>query len=82
MANSSVRQGKTRLSEGELAHALALFCLLRPIPPESTDPHLNPHLRKHLRLAALDLAQYEVQFQKLRATVPVATSDAESRVRS
>ena len=80
MANSSARQGKTRLSEGELAHALALFCLLRQIPPETADPHLNPHLRKHLRLAALDLAQYEVRFQKLRATIPAASSDAESRV--
>ena len=72
MANSAARQGHHRLSEGELAHALALFCLLRELPPESVDPHLNPHLRKYVRLAARDLAQYEVQFQKLRATVPAS----------
>ena len=71
MVNSAARQGRHHLSEGELAHALALFCLLRELPPESADPHLNPHLRKYLRLAARDLAQYQVQFQKLRATVPV-----------
>ena len=48
MANSAARQGHHRLSEGELAHALALFCLLRELPPESVDPHLNPHLRKYV----------------------------------
>jgi hypothetical protein len=76
MANSAARQGRHRLSEGELAHALAMFCLLRQLPPESADPHLNPHLRKYLRLAARDLAQYETQFQKLRATVAVACKDS------
>ena len=76
MANSAARQGRHLLSEGELAHALALFCLLRELPPESADPHLNPHLRKYVRLAARDLAQYEVQFQKLRATVPVASVES------
>jgi hypothetical protein len=30
--------------------------------------YLNPHLRKHLRLAARDLAQHELKFQKLRTT--------------
>jgi len=76
MANSAVRQGHHCLSEGELAHALAMFCLLRQLPPESADPHLNPHLRKYLRLATRDLAQYEVQFHKLRATVQVAPNAA------
>jgi hypothetical protein len=75
MANSAARQGHHRLSEGELAHALAIFCLLRQLPTESADPHLNPHLRKHLRLATRDLAQYEVQFQKLRATLPLISSE-------
>ena len=82
MANSAARQGHHRLSEGELAHALALFCLLRELPPESADPHLNPHLRKYVRLAARDLAQYEVQFQKLRATVPVAATESASPTRA
>ena len=72
MANAAARQGHFRLSEGELAHALALFCLLRQMPPESADPHLNPHLRKYVRLAARDLAQYELEFRKLRATVGVS----------
>lgn len=80
MANSAARQAKTRLSEGELAHALALFCLLRQLPPESADPYLNPHLRKHVRLAARDLAQYEVQFQKLRTTLPAASSEAGTKL--
>ena len=32
LANASVKQSSFRLSEGELAHALALFCLLRDVP--------------------------------------------------
>ena len=76
MANSAARQVQYHLSEGEFAHALALFCLLRQLPPEATDPHLNPHLRKYVRLAARDLAQYEVQFHKLRATVTAESADA------
>jgi hypothetical protein len=76
MANSAARQVQYRLSEGEFAHALALFCLLRQLPPESADPHLNPHLRKYVRLAARDLAQYEVQFHKLRATVTAESAES------
>jgi len=68
LANSSVRQTRFQLSEGELAHALALFCQLRDLPEEEIEPHLNPHVRKHVRLAARDLAQHELRFQKLRAT--------------
>ena len=66
LANSAVRQASFQLSEGELAHALALFCLLRGLPEEAADKHLNPHLHKYVRLAALDLAQHETKFQKLR----------------
>jgi hypothetical protein len=77
MANAAARQGHFLLSEGELAHALALFCLLRDLPPESADPHLNPHLRKYVRLATRDLAQYELQLQKLRATVAVAAPETD-----
>lgn len=75
MANSSARDAHWDLNEGELAHALALFCLLRKVPPESLEPHLNAHLRKHLRLAALDLAQYERDFQRLRSVFPVVPFD-------
>jgi hypothetical protein len=67
MANAAVRSGSFHLNEGEVVHALALFCLLRKLPPESASPHLNPHLRKYLRLAACDLAQHEIQFRRLRA---------------
>src|SRR5262245_30542102 len=80
MANAAARHARFRLNEGELAHALALFCLLRQLPPESADPHLNPHLRKHVRLAALDLSQYELQFQKLRSTAAVAARDADEKL--
>lgn len=66
MANSAANQVAYQLSEGELAHALAMFCLLGRKAPDSADTHLNPHLRKHVRLAARDLAQHEIQFQKLR----------------
>lgn len=75
MANSSARNADWDLNEGELAHALALFCLLRKVPPDSVEPHLNAHLRKHLRLAALDLAQYERDFQRLRSVFPVVPFD-------
>jgi hypothetical protein len=67
MANTAVRNPGFHLNEGELVHALAMFCLLRKLPPESIDQHLNPHVRKYLRLAARDLAQYEVEFRRLRA---------------
>jgi hypothetical protein len=75
MANASARGAHQDLNEGELAHALALFCLLRKVPPESIEHHLNAHLRKHLRLAALDLAQYERDFQRLRSVFPVVPFD-------
>jgi hypothetical protein len=68
LANAAVKQASFRLSEGELAHALALFCQLRKLPLESLDPHLNPHVRKYLRLASLELAQHELKFHRLRAT--------------
>jgi hypothetical protein len=75
MVNAAAQHAIFRLSEGELAHALALFCLLRRLPPDSTDEHLNPHLRKYVRLAALDLAQHEAAFQQLRAVVAVETAE-------
>jgi hypothetical protein len=68
LANAAVKQASFRMSEGELAHALALFCRLRELPLESLDPHLSPHLRKYVRLASVELAQYELEFHKLRAT--------------
>ena len=68
LANSALRDVRYELNEGELAHALAMFCLLRRLPPESADEYLNPHLRKYLRLAVRDLAQHEASFEKLRAT--------------
>ena len=68
LANSSVRQASYQLSEGELAHALALFCRLSDLAPEALDAHLNPHLRKYLRLASVELAGHDLQFRALRAT--------------
>lgn len=64
------------LNEGEVAHALALFCHLRNLPQEQVEPHLNAHLRKHLRLARQDLSQYEPDFQRLRSVFPVVPVDA------
>ena len=78
MANSVFETTSHDLNEGELAHALAIFCILRKIAPESVDRHLNPHLRKYLRLAARDLAQFEPKFQRLRsffAVVPLDFAD-------
>jgi hypothetical protein len=72
MVNAAAQHAIFRLSEGELAHALAMFCLLRGLPPDSADEHLNPHLRKYVRLAALDLAQHAAAFKALRA---VAAAD-------
>jgi hypothetical protein len=66
LANSSVRNAGYQLNEGEMVHALAMFCQLRKVPPESVDRYLNPHLRKYLRLAARDLARFELKFQELR----------------
>lgn len=79
MANSAANQANYQLSEGELAHALAMFCLLGRNAPESADKHLNPHLRKHVRLAASDLAQYETRFQKLRSLAVPAAADVAGR---
>jgi hypothetical protein len=75
MANATLEGGGHELNEGELAHALAIFCLLRRMPPESVDAHLNPHLRKHARLAARDLAQHDACFQKLRSVFAVQPFD-------
>jgi hypothetical protein len=77
IANATLEGAGQELNEGELAHALALFCLLRKLPPESADAYLNPHLRKYLRLAARDLAQYDASFQKLRSVFAVVPFDSE-----
>jgi hypothetical protein len=71
MTNSAIAGMGHELNEGELAHALAIFCLLRRLPIEPIEAHLNPHLRKHLRLAARDLTQHEPSFQKLRSVFAV-----------
>jgi len=80
MANTAARpiDGRPRwdLNEGELVHALALFCHLRKWPEESVTPHLDAHVRKYLRLALSDLAQYECEFQRLRSVFPVIPVDA------
>jgi hypothetical protein len=78
MMNSAVKGARYQLSEGELAHALALFCLLRRLPPDSGDAHLNPHLRKHVRLAARDLAQHEPRFERLRS-LPARVPEEEAK---
>ena len=75
MANATMESARYELNEGEFAHALAMFCLLRKIPPEDVEPHLNPHLRKHLRLAARDLTQHEQKFQRLRSVFAVIPFD-------
>ena len=69
MANSSARQTRWHLNEGEWVHALALFCHLRRAPPEIAAPHLDAHVRKYLRLAMDDLAQFEPQLCRLRQVV-------------
>ena len=79
MANSAFRGESHQLNEGELAHALAMFCLLRKMPPESADRHLNPHLRKYLRLASRDLSQHDQGFQRLRSVFAVFPVDLADR---
>ena len=79
MANSAFAEASYDLNEGEFVHALAMFCLLRKLDPESVAQHLNPHLRKYLRLAARDLAQYEPGFQRLRAVFAVRLLDEADR---
>jgi hypothetical protein len=76
LANSAVENAQYDLNEGELVHALAIFCLLQKMDPESVEGHLNAHLRKYLRLAARDLAQHQPRFQKLRSVFPVVPFDA------
>jgi hypothetical protein len=75
MANAAFETPNHDLNEGELVHALAIFCILRKLPLESAEPHLNAHLRKYLRLAARDLAQHEPKFQRLRSVFPVIALD-------
>jgi hypothetical protein len=80
MANTAARANPGPLhwdlNEGELAHALALFCHLHNLREEQVEPHLNAHVRKHLRLARQDLRQYERDFQRLRSVFPVVPIDA------
>ncbi|HEX6639298.1 MAG TPA: hypothetical protein VF033_16710 [Steroidobacteraceae bacterium] len=77
MANSSAQQAQWSLNEGELLHALALFCHLRKLPEEAAAPHLNAHVRKYLRLALQDLARYEADFGRLRSVVPAGPHTGE-----
>jgi hypothetical protein len=77
MANAAACKAPWELNEGELVHALALFCHLRKVPEDGVDPHLNAHVRKYLRLAMRDLAQFEGEFQKLRSVCPVPHDAAE-----
>jgi hypothetical protein len=79
VANSALESTDHQLNEGEVVHALAMFCLLRKISPESVAPRLNPHLRKYLRLAARDLAQHDQGFQRLRSVFPVIAVDPADR---
>jgi len=79
MANSTFEGARYDLNEGEFVHALAMFCLLRKLDPESVAAHLNPHLRKYLRLAARDLAQHEKGFQRLRSVFAVIPRDEAER---
>jgi hypothetical protein len=74
-ANSVLESTHHELNEGEVVHALAMFCLLRKISPDSVAPRLNPHLRKYLRLAARDLAQHDRGFQRLRSVFAVVAVD-------
>jgi hypothetical protein len=76
MANDALRGANHQLNEGEFAHALAMFCLLRKMPPESIDRHLNPHLRKYLRLASRDLARHDKGFLRLRSVFAVIPFEA------
>lgn len=81
MANAKLSSARYELNEGEFANALAMFCLLRKIDPESIDAHLNPHLRKYVRLAARDLARHEIQFQKLRSVFAAPSTDSAEQTR-
>ena len=67
MANSAAQKAPWNLNEGELVHALALFCQLRKLTGDAAGPHLNAHVRKYLRLAQRDLAQFDADFQRLRS---------------
>lgn len=78
-ANSLLESTHHELNEGEVVHALAMFCLLRKMSPDSVAPHLNPHLRKYLRLAARDLAQHERGFHRLRSVFAVIAVDPADR---
>jgi hypothetical protein len=79
MANAAMCGPRFHLNEGEMVHALAMFCLLRKLPPESAGPHLNPHLRKYLRLATCDLAQHELGFRRLRGLAAMAGDELAER---
>jgi hypothetical protein len=78
-ANAVLETKHHELNEGEIVHALAMFCQLRKISPESVAPRLNPHLRKYLRLAARDLARHELGFQRLRSVFAVIAVDPADR---
>ncbi|HTU66622.1 MAG TPA: hypothetical protein VMF52_11775 [Steroidobacteraceae bacterium] len=77
MANAAAESATHPLNEGEIVHALTLFCLLKRVRPETVAPHLNPHLRKYLRLATRDLAQHESSFWRLRSVFAVTPAEAD-----
>ncbi len=81
MTNAKLSMTRYELNEGEFANALAMFCLLRKIDPESIDAHLNPHLRKYVRLAARDLVRHEIRFQRLRSVFAAPSKDSAEQTR-
>ena len=53
------------LSEAEYSYSLALFLLLKEIPPESAYPHCDPNIKAYLRTAIIELRSSN-KFEELR----------------
>jgi hypothetical protein len=63
-------QRQAFLSQFDITYALALFCVLKGIPPGEAVRHLKSALRPHYKRCLADLRRREVALAELRALLP------------
>lgn len=55
------------LTEAEAAYALAIFCVLKNIPPKKVAPRLHDYMRSYFKKAVKDAESHSAEISRLRA---------------
>ena len=63
-------QRQAFLSQFDLTYALALFCVLKGIPPREAQRHLKKSLRSHFKSCMGDITRREAALTDLRGSLP------------